>query len=855
MRGRLAPPAFTSAKRNGPVRKRGGMRSAMFLRFLSARAMVAVLAALPLCGADVTLGGRVLDENDAPVPGAHVTLHRGGDSWESVTNPRGEFSLTLPAPGDFTLAVERQGFYPIKDRALHLEDSQEIALTISTVREVFQSVDVAETPSPVDVTQASNAETLTATNVNDVPYENSHSLRNAFILMPGVLMDSTGGLHINGSAENQVNYQLNGFNIANPVTGQLQTIFAIEAVRSVDLSSGRYSPQYGDGSAGVLAINTENGTDHFRYFATDFFPGVSFQEGVHLGNFYPRFGVSGPILRGRAWFADDLNIEYNETVVTGLPAGQNTRSGAAYGNLLHTQFNLTKSNILFSDFLVNYDHEGRVGLGALSPVSTTSTVDTREYLFSVKDEAYLGRGFLVEIGYAHNAFSTGQIPQGDGLFVISPVGQSGNYFVDANQTASTDQGMVNIFFPQLPWLGAHQLQAGGSADLRQETGDFHRTGYQVLGDTGQLLSETLFPTPALFHVSDTAFAGYFLDTWRMSGRFQLTLGVRGDQDQRIGALALSPRAGFSWSPFSNNRTRVSGGYALTHDQVTLNMLSLPLDQVAETVQYTNGVAAGPPVPTNFAIGSSPLSLPAAANWTLNVDHRILEGIYLTTKYLRRRGTDQFAFLNTLDPTAPPSLLPLPSGEEAGLYQLTNLRRDDYDSGQIALHQTFAGQHEWMISYTRSRALTNAVIDPNFPQPLQILPYFVPMPWDAPNRLLAWAYLPVPLKRFSKNWSIAAISDMRSGFPFSIREPAGPVIGTVNSLRYPLNFDLNLAIERMLILRGYRFALRGGIDNLTNQANPTAVNNVTGVPQFLQFAGDEGRHFVVRLRFFGRATGK
>ena len=71
----------------------------------------------------------------------------------------------------------------------------------------------------------------------------------------------------------------------------------------------------------------------------------------------------------------------------------------------------------------------------------------------------------------------------------------------------------------------------------------------------------------------------------------------------------------------------------------------------------------------------------------------------------------------------------------------------------------------------------------------------------------------------------------------------------------MNFDLNLAIERMVTIHGYRFALRGGVDNMTNQANATAVNNVTGAPQFLQFLGSEGRHFVVRIRFFGRAGPK
>jgi hypothetical protein len=52
---------------------------------------------------------------------------------------------------------------------------------------------------------------------------------------------------------------------------------------------------------------------------------------------------------------------------------------------------------------------------------------------------------------------------------------------------------------------------------------------------------------------------------------------------------------------------------------------------------------------------------------------------------------------------------------------------------------------------------------------------------------------------------------------------GLIVGPADSDRYPLNFDLNLAIERMIALRGYRFALRGGLANLTGQAYPTAVN--------------------------------
>jgi hypothetical protein len=194
---------------------------------------------------------------------------------------------------------------------------------------------------------------------------------------------------------------------------------------------------------------------------------------------------------------------------------------------------------------------------------------------------------------------------------------------------------------------------------------------------------------------------------------------------------------------------------------------------------------------------------------------------------------------------------LPGGVSAGDYQLTNLRRDDYDSVQLSVHQTFSGQYEWSAAYTYSRALSNAVLDTNTAQALQVLRDLVPIPWDVPNRLLAWTYLPLPWK----HWAISALADMRTGYPFSVRDQTGVVVGAVDSYRYPMNFDLNLAIERMVMFHGYRFALRGGMDNITNQANPTAVNNVTGAPQFLQFLGDEGRHFVVRIRFFGRAGAK
>jgi hypothetical protein len=821
------------------------------------RAVLIVLAACPLAAiAAVDLHGRVVDENDAPVRAARVTVHSVSPavSQEAQTRPDGTFDLTLPDPGDFLVSVERQGYYALKDRPVHVEAAQELMLAINEVREVFQSEDIHAETSPVDVDQSQNQERLTGTEVNNVPYANSHSLLNSMALLPGVVEESSGALHIDGSSGNQVYYALNSFNIANPITGQFQVHLAVEGIRSMDLSTGRYSPEFGKGSAGVLTINTENGSDAFHYTATDFFPGLRVQQGVHPGNWYPRFGVSGPIVKGHAWFSDTFDAVYTDSLVPGLPSGQNTRTGLAGSNLLHLQANVTPSNILYADFLVNLDNEERVGLGPLTPVSTTSSVHTNEYFGSIRDQSYFGHGVLVEFGYAHNAVANMQNPQGQNLYVISTLGNSGNYFLNSTQSAARDQGLVHAYLPKVEFAGAHQFEVGVDVDWLHYNGDFRRTGYEVLGLSGQLLSETSYPSPATFRVGDAEMSSYVLDTWRVSKRLQFTLGMREDWDRRIDSFGWSPRAAFSWSPTESGHTRISGGWSLTHDAVTMDMFGRPFDQTAYTTLYnSSGAPTGPPAPTTFAIGNAGLVLPRATNWTIGVDHQLAARVYVSAKYLRRRGTDEFAFVNTAAPDAPASLLPLPGTGIAGVYQLENVRRDDYDSVELSVRQTFSGQYEWMASYTRSRALSNAVLDPNTAQPLQVLPGLAPMPWDAPNRLVSWAYLPLPHRYwFTRDWAISVLADIRTGFPFSVRDQTGAVIGDFDASRYPLHLDLNIAIERLITLHGYRFALRGGVDNATNQANPTAVNNVLDAPRFLQFLGDEGRHYVVRIRFFGRA---
>ncbi|MBZ5584959.1 MAG: carboxypeptidase-like regulatory domain-containing protein [Acidobacteriia bacterium] len=258
------------------------------------------LAALGLGGVaaaqEAILTGRVVDENDAPLDHARVTARRGqGAPLEAYSGPSGQFRIALPAPGTYLLGAFRPGYFELKDRPVDVPaGGTEVTLALNVEQEVFQAVQVGALPDLVDPDQTQREQRLSGTVVNNVPYPASHSLRNAMKLIPGVVQDPSGGLHFHGGAEYQTQYMLDGFDITDPIDGRYSTRLAVEGVRSLDLLSSRETPQYGRGSAGTLEINTENGTDQFRYTATNFIPGLDYRGGLRFGDWTPPPARSGP---------------------------------------------------------------------------------------------------------------------------------------------------------------------------------------------------------------------------------------------------------------------------------------------------------------------------------------------------------------------------------------------------------------------------------------------------------------------------------------------------------------------------------------------------------------------------------
>jgi hypothetical protein len=814
-----------------------------------ARLALAGVAATFIAGAQVRLSGRVVDEIGAPVGGARVrAVQDGAAPLVTSTAPSGDFHLSLLHAGPVLLSVEQSGYFQLKDRSVDVgPDGAEVTLVLNPQRDLFQSVTVGEPPSPVDPAETQRQDHLSGADINDVPYPATQSLRNAMKLMPGVVQDATGTLHFHGGTESQTQYTLNGFDISDPIDGRYTTRLALEGVRSLDLLSSREPPRLGRGSAGVMAIRTDSGTDQFHFTATNFVPGVDFHGGARMGSWTPRAAFSGPLRKGRAWFSDSIYGEYSGGYIPGLPKGQDSNRSTAAGNLLHVQVNLTPANLLFADLLTNFDHQDHAGLGVLDPISTTAAWGTSQWLASVRDLHTWSGGSLLEIGFAWHRVQRNRVPAGTGMYILSPEGRSGYYFVNSHEHGRRAQWFGNFTPRAFAWAGSHRFEFGGEVQRLGYSAEMRRTGFEVIGLSGLPVSVTTFQGGGDFEQPNTVAALSFNDHYQPLRRVTLDLGVRMDSDTLVGASMVSPRAAMAWAPFEDARTKITAGYAETRDATNLAFFSRPLDQQSVTTLYSSGGVPETPLLTTFVMGRD-LKLPRSRNWSGSVERDFGRRLSARLEWLRRRARDGFVY--AAGETGEPAVLGTLALRYGfgGTYTLSNRRRDLYDEVALTVRQSLGEQYGWMASYVRSRAVSNAVLDISVDQPLQVQNDFGHVPWDTPNRLLAWGYFPTPWK----NWTVASLLDWRSGFPFAVTTDSGVVVGRVDAHRFPATFDLNLHIERRFTFGGYRFALRAGCNNLTNSRNSTAVNNVIGSGNYLEFYGDEGRHYVLRIRIFGRA---
>ena len=821
-------------------------------QLISFLACLSILAFIETHAAEIAnFTGFVLDENGVPVAAAQIKLEdAAAHVYRTASDGVGRFTLrNLPA-GDYKLEVRKEGFFVISGRALTLQPGpNELTLTINHAEEVHEQVQVTARANQIDPQDTAQRDTLTTRDIRDIPVPSPHVLAESLVALPEITQDNQGNLHIAGARSGETQYLLDGFEIGDPVNGQLTSRFNIDATRTAEVQSSGFGAGYAHAGANILSLDTPDGDDRWRFGTTNPAPGINIQEGVHLGNWYPRFNFSGPIKRGRFWFSNSISIQHTFAVVKGQPSGANTWEEWAGDNLLRLQYNITPKHILHAGFLYNIARGTNLGLDALDPVSTTVTGDGRRYFASLKDQVWLA-DTLFDFGVAADESILDYIPQGTQTYVLLVNGSSGNYFQRLNQRGRRLQAVAGMPAATRHWHGTHQLAAGANAAslnyfLSADRGEIQALNAFAIDETtcssalqpGCLVRQTIFSGPATPYVSNTQLGAYVQDTWSISKYFVVQAGLRTDWDRFTQSAMAEPRIHANILPFGDDTSKVSLGWGIYNVPLNLSQIAQAFDQQQLDTFYNSAgtVAAPGTVVSQFVLPTTGLQQPRFTMYSAGLQQKLFHNTLFGLQLLARNGSHGFAYVDQ-QPTQP-----------GGIFLLEDTRKDRYRSATVSARHVFSEDMEVYGAYTRSIAHSNEVLNPALGSIFYVAQQPGPVLWDAPNRLVTWGWAPTHI------WGIqlSYFFEYRTGYPFSVINLEQQLVGPPNSSRFPAYASLNIGLEKKFPFRGYLWGVRVEAVNILNRENPNTVVNNIDAPNFGTFAGGQGLAFTLRVRFIGR----
>jgi len=277
---------------------------------------------------NATLLGTVTDASGAVVSGAKVTITemKTGVSRSATTNEDGNYEFPNLPPGQYEVAVERDGFKKSVRSGVDVLVNSDVR--INAVLQPGTNSETVVVTAEVPILQTDRAdvvEKMESKQVTDLPLGNNRNFQNLVNLVPGATrahrvhseffnaQDSLS-TEVNGQARLFNNLQIEGVD-DNERTGLLQIyIPPAEAIQTVDVSTSNYAAEFGRAGGAVTNVILKSGSNAFHGAAYEF-NRVSalaakpfFQKLAKAPSTYNYYGanVGGPIIRSRLFFFGDI---------------------------------------------------------------------------------------------------------------------------------------------------------------------------------------------------------------------------------------------------------------------------------------------------------------------------------------------------------------------------------------------------------------------------------------------------------------------------------------------------------------------------------------------------------------------
>jgi hypothetical protein len=205
----------------------------------------------------------------APIPAAKVRLSASAAtagnpvSAQATTKADGQFHLAPLPPGTYRLTVEANGHTAEYAQPIDLTAAAPpVAITLSVRGEITVAVLKGQV--------ATGGEELSSEAVSELPL-NKRDFSSLLLLAAGTMTDANGATNftaqfaINGQRGVEATFAMDGADISDPeMGGSTFSNYNVDAVESIDSSSGWMPASIGRGAAGFTNIHTRSGASGFH---------------------------------------------------------------------------------------------------------------------------------------------------------------------------------------------------------------------------------------------------------------------------------------------------------------------------------------------------------------------------------------------------------------------------------------------------------------------------------------------------------------------------------------------------------------------------------------------------------------
>jgi hypothetical protein len=583
------------------------------LAILGAGLTASMIVATPASAQDVTAGtlsGTVADAKGTPIPGAQVVVRsNAGVVRNATTSGNGSFLIPSLPVGSYEVRISATGHQTVTNSDVQVQlggsnyNFEAPVVTAQSGAGSSEIVVIGRRVRAVDFSGTATGQVFNAQQVaSQIPIP--RSIEAIQLLAPQTTAGTAafGGVSIGGSSVAENIYYINGMNVTNFRTGLGGTTVPFEFYDQIQVKTGGYQAEFGRNTGGAVIALTRSGSNAFH-------GGINFTYAPNSTrstspNTYSQdnnkdirrnaegnIWASGPIIKDRVFFFAFFNPRYAYQSDTAQLCDTGTLNNcvdtSTTTQISKTPFYGGKIDInLFAGHRLEGTYFSDDQSNAISQSGANSTAFAGGRNYIVKYTGSFTNWLTISALYGNSKFNQTTSGSSDNIpYVLD--GRTGTLvYIAGSPSAVIESGSdsrkayrfdadVNVNF-----LGAHRIRVGGdyeelkATDLSQYSGGIYNRFYRsgAGGALGGLVAPSTDYVRVRSYFSGGSFksknrAFYIQDSWDVTNRLNLSLGIRNDRFQNLNADGATftdlknqwaPRLGFNFDPTGEKRTRISG---------------------------------------------------------------------------------------------------------------------------------------------------------------------------------------------------------------------------------------------------------------------------------------------------------